>query len=473
MSTLDRILQTREHRNERTVAIVRMIFALTGILDFLDYLGILHIEGTTKSKLLIALFIFTYSLILLVLLFRNRYYRHLKYFAVLLDYFYIILNFILDPTLTADHSTAVWYAFAAVTIFFLINLLRYSRSGTLFTAVLSIGVYFGVGAYFKLPSPSIIQVGLPLSLVLLIGYWISSSTIKMMREANTKQMMERYLPPQLVGELYQEKSNLDPGGNTQVVTILFSDIRSFTTISENMPASDVVEFLNEYLSKMTGIIFHHRGTIDKFIGDAIMTIFGAPVANEDDAQRAVKTAIAMQAAMGDFNKNGNTTGKPLEIGIGIHTGEVIAGNIGSEQRLDYTVIGDNVNLCSRIEGLTKHYQCPILVTESVRVALSGVEDNFVLREVDCIVVMGRTEGVTIFEVLSFTNDKEREAAINLKENYEKGLSLYRNRDFQGASVIFTSLEPDYPSIIFGKRCQYLITHPPTPSWKPIHRMKNK
>lgn len=155
---------------------------------------------------------------------------------------------------------------------------------------------------------------------------------------------------------------------------------------------------------MTDVIFRFNGTIDKFIGDAIMTIFGAPFKQDDDALRAVKSAVAMIHELEKLNQKMIHPQDKLHMGIGIHTGEAIVGNIGSDRRLDYTVIGDNVNLASRIEGLTKHYQCAILISEATFQQIKGkysMEDGFEIREIDKVIVKGKSKPITVYEVICF------------------------------------------------------------------------
>ncbi len=167
-----------------------------------------------------------------------------------------------------------------------------------------------------------------------------------------------------------------------------------------MGPRDLVYFLNGYLSAMTEVIFENRGTIDKFIGDAIMTVFGAPVQSGDDAFRAIKCALEMRDRLEEWNRIHNSGRLPLGIGIGIHTGEVVAGNIGSDRRLDYTVIGDGVNLASRIEGLTRFYGVSILISDET-LQEPGVREAFITRYIDRVVVKGRTQQIDIYEVLGF------------------------------------------------------------------------
>ena len=463
-------------KNEKRVAYIRFALGITVILDILIYFDIIDMgENPTSETLIISVFLFLYSLFVLIIVSRNHFLKYLKYFVIFFDYAYVVLSFIFDPSLIEIRSIIVWLAFTASIVFYLINLLRYSREGTIFAGILSVLVYIGICFYFHIAPATIFNLVIPLVLIIYIGYSITSSNKKMMVEANTKKMMERYLPPQLIEELYKPNVIHKPGGIKQEVTILFSDIRSFTSISESLNAEEIVIFLNKYLSQMTDIIFQNRGTIDKFIGDAIMTIFGAPIQKEDDALRAVLSAVEMKNALVNFNQNNNIMTKPLEIGIGIHTGEVIAGNIGSEKRLDYTVIGDNVNLSSRIEGLTKYYRCSILISQFTYNKLSqkSIEHSICIREIDNVIVKGKSESIRIFEVQSFETEQERDELIKNKKVFEKGLTLYRQKKYKEAFSYFKYLNNDGPSKVYMDRCRYYVKNPPDSAWNGTHVMVTK
>lgn len=472
----DNILQDRELKNEKMVAYIRFALGMMGILDILSYFNIIDIGlNPTRTSLIISFFLFIYAAIVLVIVSKSFYLKYLKFFIIFFDYTYIVLSFVFDPTITDIQSSIVWFAFAAAIVFYLINLLRYSREGTIFAGILSILVFNGICIYFSVAPELILQVGIALLLILIIGYSVTVSNKKMMAEANTKKMMERYLPPQLVGELYKQNFIQKPGGIKQEATILFSDIRSFTSISESLNAEDVVLLLNKYLSEMTNIIFQNQGTIDKFIGDAIMTLFGAPVQHSDDPQRAVSTAVEMKKALVEFNKSNNMQDNPLEIGIGIHTGEVIAGNIGSDKRLDYTVIGDNVNLSSRIEGLTGYYGCAILISQYTYGKLSKdfISRSICIREIDIVIVKGKSKGVRVFEVMNYETEDEREKLIKIKKVFEKGLTLYRKKKFREAFSCFKHLDNDGPAKVYMHRCRKLVQNPPDSAWDGTFTMVTK
>lgn len=467
LTIFDNILREHEIKNEKRVAYIRMIPASVGILECLSYFDIAYlVPKPSSSAMLLSFFLLSYASITLILLLRNFHSKYFKYFVIFFDYVNVTATFFMDPTVTKQQSTILWFALVGTLFFYLLNLLRYSKEGTIFSGILSVIIYLGVGLNYQLPTFDIITLLFPLLIILIIGYSVTSSNKTMMVEANTKRMMERYLPPQLIGEFYKQNVNLEPGGRNQVVTILFSDIRSFTTISESMEAAEVVALLNEYLSSMTDIIFENQGTIDKFIGDAIMTIFGAPIQGKDDAIRAVKTAIFMKLALKEFNQKHPELKLPIEIGIGIHTGEVIAGNIGSEKRLDYTVIGDNVNLSSRIEGLTSHYKCPILVSESTyqAVSLENDESLFCFREVDKVRVKGKTKNIHVYEVMFYSSQEEKKKIHEIKNIFEFGLRLYRERKYQEAKSEWMKLPQDPLSAIYLERCDQYIASPPDDSW---------
>jgi len=210
----------------------------------------------------------------------------------------------------------------------------------------------------------------------------------------------KYMTASVMDHLMSGKVQL--GGETLTVSILFSDIRSFTTISENMDAQALVGLLNEYFTEMVGIVMSEDGVVDKYIGDAIMAVFGAPVSKQDDAIRAVRAAVKMRSALVHLNERLAPRGLgPLRTGIGVHTGEVVAGNIGSERRMEYTVIGDAVNLASRLESNTKDLAVGVLISEDTWELVKG---HITARPVKEITVKGRARPVMTYEVLGIEGE---------------------------------------------------------------------
>ena len=220
--------------------------------------------------------------------------------------------------------------------------------------------------------------------------------VEQMNMLQARAMLSRYLPAGVVKEMLKDSAAARLGAKRAEVTILFADIRGFTTISEKLPPEDVVVILNEYLTVMTEIIFKHEGTIDKFEGDAILAIFGAPQAHDDDPERAVRTALEMRDHLKGLQTHWHDlTQTSLEIGIGINTGPVMVGNIGSDRRMDYTVIGDAVNLAARLQDLTKEYKAPILISGEVASRLNGAISTRSLGEIP---IRGRERPVDLYEV---------------------------------------------------------------------------
>jgi adenylate cyclase len=291
------------------------------------------------------------------------------------------------------------------------------------------------------------------------------------REKRLKGTMARYMSPELAEKLLAE-GEAALGGKVQRASILFTDIRSFTSISERIGAQETVKLLNEYFGIMVDILLEKGGMLDKYIGDAMMAVFGAPFSNPDDADHAVQAAIGMLRALSEFNARRSAAGQdPVLMGLGINTDDVLSGNIGSLKRMDYTVIGDGVNLASRLEGANKLYGTQILVSEFTVRALRG---RYSLREVDVIRVKGKSRPVGVFEVLDYLELPELPALL---EAYAAGLSAYRDRDWRRARARFgeaLGLRPqDGPARLYRERCDYFLEHPPGGDWDGVWVMKDK
>jgi len=217
------------------------------------------------------------------------------------------------------------------------------------------------------------------------------------QEQRLMSTLSRYVTRQIAEQLLKDRDRLKLGGQRSRVAVLFSDIRNFTTLSERFDAEEVVTMLNEYFSLMIDPIFKYEGTLDKFIGDAIMAVFGAPVVHDNDAERAVRAALEMRAALKHYNRLRVQRGEdPIETGIGIALGDAISGNIGSEQRMDYTVIGDTVNVASRLEGLSKNYETKVLVNEGI---YNTVKDNIRCVDLGLAHVKGKEGDVRVYGVV--------------------------------------------------------------------------
>ncbi len=244
----------------------------------------------------------------------------------------------------------------------------------------------------------------PLAAIVLctLGGAAFQAAVEEREKRRVRDAFRHYLNPEVTDMLARDPGRLRLGGERRAVTVLFSDIRGFTGISERLDAEVLAELLNEYLGAMTDIVFRHEGLLDKYIGDAVMAFWGAPVAVADHARRCCLAALDMQAALGPLQAHWSARGLALEIGIGINSGEAAVGNFGSARRFSYTAVGDNVNLASRLEGLNKQYGTRILVSEATHDALG---DEFACREIDRVAVRGRVQQVRVYELLSRLADE--------------------------------------------------------------------
>lgn len=320
-------------------------------------------------------------------------------------------------------------------------------------------------------------------LVSILGVWIGSFTYLYFSEGKDKRkarkMLGQYVSPAVLNDLIEQEGAFVKAevGAKERLTILFSDIRGFTSLSENLEAEQVVELLNIYLSKMVDIIFANRGTLDKFIGDAVMAFWGAPIRVDDHAKRCVKAGFEMTRGMRGLNREFVEKGYPeLRVGIGVHTGEVVLGNIGSEKKLDYTIIGDHVNLTSRMEGLTKSYGCDMLISESTYRELNG---SFPCRVIDNVRVKGKEEPIKIYSVLALDSDpkEELERKRKMAGFFDTAFDHYMNRNFVDAMKMYTKAsgfqKTDKVSEIFVQRCRDYIEHPPPDNWDGVFTMTTK
>lgn len=282
------------------------------------------------------------------------------------------------------------------------------------------------------------------------------------KEEQIRFIFQKYVPSDVIDYVLNRSSEALLVGDKQIVSVLFSDIRDFTTIAEMLHPEDLVLSLNAYFTEMVNEIIQQEGIIDKFIGDAIMAVFGAPKSTPYDVDHAVAAALGMLNGIERFNAQQKSQDKiTFEIGIGINTGEAVVGNIGSEQKIEFTVIGDTVNLASRLEGLTKQYKCPILISESTKNALSD-KDRYFFVNVDTVRVKGKAFPVKIFE----PKLKESLTApqIMFYRRYHEALQLYFQGLFSQALPKFSALKQENPdfylAFLYADRCTDFIEEPP-------------
>ena len=293
-------------------------------------------------------------------------------------------------------------------------------------------------------------------------------------EKRLKSTMSRYMDPGVADQLLASGAEA-LGGQSTAATVLFADIRNFTTISEQLGPQGTVGLLNDYFTLMVECIQREGGMLDKFIGDAIMAGFGVPVPHEDDVDRAVRAAIAMMRELWKWNEVRLAEGRPpVDIGIGLNTDTIVSGNIGSRKRMDYTMIGDGVNLASRLESACKQYGAHILVSELTWKKLRGTYRG---RELDRIVVKGKTQPVAIYEVLDYHTEESYPHLSDATGQFRDALAKYRKRDFAGANVLFGKILANNPADNAAKlyvgRCAHLLENPPPEDWAGVWVMDRK
>lgn len=313
--------------------------------------------------------------------------------------------------------------------------------------------------------------------------FVGATLVNYLTEGKQKALIKKaflqYTSPALLDEIVRDPTVLKLGGEKRDLTVLFSDIRGFTSISEKMEPEQLIQILNEYLTPMTDIVFKHGGILDKYIGDAVMAIFGAPLRMDDHAGAACGAALDMVEGLGRLREQWAERGLPefirkMNIGVGLNSGPVSVGNMGSLARFDYTVIGDNVNLTSRLEGTTKFYGVNIIVSEFT---YARVKDRFVCRELDYIKVVGKDTPIRIYELLARRADDAGGLLAARAARFGEALALYRGQRYAEASQAFTAMVEENPadktSAIFIERCAAFIEQPPPEGWDGVYERRSK
>ena len=363
----------------------------------------------------------------------------------------VLLLLMIYPMLSG-HPMRRWLAVAAIVSGFL---------------ALAIGLYVRQG--LVLP----VSYGL---IAIVLSYALTEYRYFMLERLQKKQIAKtfgQYIPAELVEEMNKTGQQVSVGGESREMTVLFSDVRGFTSISEGLSPQELTALMNAFLSPMTRIIHQNRGTIDKYMGDAIMAFWGAPLRDPDHARHAVQAALAMHQGMEELAESFVARGwKPLKIGIGLNTGPMNVGNMGSDFRLAYTVLGDAVNLGSRLESLTKQYGAHIMISEYTKAAVPDV----VARELDQVRVKGKDTPVRIYEPLGFEGEVDAATLASLAE-YHEALVLYRSQKWVEAAAAFNTLAAKEPDALIHRvyldRIQHFIAEPPGPAWDGVYTHKEK
>lgn len=398
----DEIVAQEARQAEKVIAYFRMgILLLFFSGDFLFYLAgaertgysvPVAIPAVDASYFLVSIAIFLYVRKISALP------RTAKYAVISLDYIYLGVYTVmanasgmLDPEMTVGAAGSM-----AITLIIICSL-RFSVAATVYGSFLGVATTIASAAI----SGASVMMGAVMALLALaigaVASYLSYRYLQTIRHVVERNRFERFLPKQVVDTMISGKHEIELGGREMEVTVLFTDIRGFTTLCEKMQPLEVLSLLNDYFAAVTAVVFRHEGTLDKYIGDAVMAVFGAPSSKADDAKKAVRCALDIREVVARLNRERETKNLvSISLGVGLHTGVVVAGTLGSMERMDYTVIGDTVNVAARVEGLTRSVNTDILVTASTATAAG---DGFVFEEAGEIKVKGRDELVKVMKVV--------------------------------------------------------------------------
>ena len=298
---------------------------------------------------------------------------------------------------------------------------------------------------------------------------ILSYRIERKAKIQLKSAFSKYVSPAVMDEVIKDPEKLKLGGVRKDVTVFFSDIRGFTSISEKLSPEKLVHILNEYLTAMTDIIMKHNGVVDKYIGDAIMAFWGAPLPQEDHAEMACSTSLDMIKKLEELKEKWKEQDFPeIRIGVGLNSGPAVIGNMGSYDRFDYTAMGDTINLGSRLEGLTKQYKVNIIISDSTKVE---IKNKFITRKLDLVRVKGKKKPITIYELVCRKEDLTIPMEKKIK-TFENALNFYLKRRWRSAIAAFKEVD-DFASREFIKRCESFRDKPPEKDWDDVWVMKSK
>ena len=369
------------------------------------------------------------------------------------------------------------YLLIVLLLVFLVQFLSLRFSTVLSSILTVVIILLYIGAQFLIFSKFFLVMGIVLPTIAIFLSYVSNNIYQYILTQKEKQMImgafERYVPQKVVKELLDHPEKLTLGGEERFMTVLFSDIADFTSISETMTPPELVHLINEYLTEMTEVILDHDGIIDKYVGDAIMAEFGAPVFYEEHALNACLAALHMQSKLAELSKKLEKEKKPiLKSRIGINTGNMVVGNMGSNKVFNYTVMGDEVNLASRLEGANKIFSTYIMISENT---YNAVKDKLDTRPLDMLRVKGKEKPVNVFELLGKKTDVGyfRDSLAT----YINGIRYYHDRRWEQSAECFKyclKLHPeDGPSKLYLRRVLEYSKNPPPPDWDGVFKMTSK
>ncbi|NOX35953.1 MAG: CHASE2 domain-containing protein [Calditrichaeota bacterium] len=369
----------------------------------------------------------------------------------------------------------LFYMLVGILVGFLVLLLR--PLGGILASAFTVLLIF-LGSFYALSSYSLWVPFIGPVLVVLFTYMLNYAYRYIVEEKDKRQIkriFSHYLSSSVVEELLKDPDKIKLGGEKKVCTVMFSDLAGFTSLSEKMDPEDLVKVLNNYLTEMTNIIFENEGMLDKYEGDAIMAVFGAPVDIGNHAVKACRAALQMQRRLQEIREEWKKLGYPsLHQRIGINTGPMVVGNMGSETRFDYTVMGDSVNLGSRLEGANKMYGTQIMIGEET---YKMARDHIVVRQLDLLRVKGKTEPVKVFELVALRKDPLDPHIKQLLEVFQKGYQHYLAQNWEWAMRYFKQaleiVPDDVPSKLYLQRCQEFKENPPGKDWDGVYTLRTK
>jgi len=356
---------------------------------------------------------------------------------------------------------------------------RFGNRLSIITGVSGLLILCGAFTAFFIFSKIYIGFAVPLAAASLT--FISMMAVKFLTASREKAFLHnafsRYLAPEIITEIINDPNKLNLGGEKREMTAIFTDIQGFSTISEKLDPVHLVQLLNRYLTTMSNIIMENLGTIDKYEGDAIIAFFGAPVFRENHPALACRSALAMKAAEYELNKvvrEEKLSPSPIFTRIGINTGEMVVGNMGAENKMDYTIMGNAVNLAARLEGVNKQYHTGgILISEYTREKLG---DEFLLRRLDRVRVVGINTPLRLYELLAI-KETAGDAELKKVKQWEQAIDLYEQRQFKEAVKLFTSLKEQNPhdktAELYADRCVKYETAPPPEQWDAVNNLTEK
>ncbi|HEU0220029.1 MAG TPA: adenylate/guanylate cyclase domain-containing protein [Gallionella sp.] len=370
-------------------------------------------------------------------------------------------------------AEVIWLLLIGVALSFLLPALSPAKAilVSAFMLVITQGlslVVWHYGNLLMLVANSIVMISLLFALDMSYGYFVESRT-----KRQITGLFGQYVPSELVEEMAEHPESVSMEGESREMTILFSDVRGFTSISEGLDPKELTLLMNEFLTPLSHVVYKHRGTIDKYMGDCIMAFWGAPLPDANHARNAILAGIEMQATLKALQPHFKERGWPeIRIGVGINSGRVSVGNMGSEVRVAYTVMGDEVNLASRLEGITKQYGVGVIVGENTKNAVN----DFVYRELDHVRVKGKDKPVAIYEPIGLLSEVSKPLQDEVKLFHEVR-RLYRRQDWDQAELQLMNLQRMSPETalygIYAERVAYFRKNPPAADWDGVFVFQTK